>query len=205
MIFMFTFVKKNHNENIVDRSDRNKLAELIRHLISGTITTYTFFDSADDLTHKTEDETVKLIAEYMEDLFIDERNIKLRGRKKLSKETKIMMLRCCLLLYSNKHYEWPFIECPTNLKYTFFLIICDVCIFPIGCIALILNPFIGILFFASAIFIDRWVEKRKKVWEEDDYNNYVEAYRKYGDYEVWPFIRNSDFDEAKRHPPLLVG
>ena len=89
---------------MIDRSARDRLSELIRHLAAGLITNDEFEDalpirSHDPAVEELIDESWYLSSDLSEYRFI--------GRYRLSRETKRHLARWILFLKTDLEYEWP--------------------------------------------------------------------------------------------------
>jgi len=96
---------------------------------------------------------------------------KLEGKHALTQQSLEYYNRCLLFLGSNLEYEWP------DEKGRFFQVA--------G-----FGPVIRILTFGLSYFVDKVLEKRAK--------SFMDKYRHAGDFEVWPFIRKSDYDNERK-------
>ena len=89
---------------MIDRSARNKLAELIRSLVSGSITNDQFEDA---LPNSTDDAVWEVFHSGAWHLYSDMKEYKLRGEDLLSSDEKSMVARWILFLKSDYEYKWP--------------------------------------------------------------------------------------------------
>jgi len=89
---------------MIDRSARNRLAELIRSLVSGSITN----DEFEDRVPESNDRVVTEVFYHGAwCLYSDMKEYKLKGKDVLSKEDKSIVARWILFLKSENEYEWP--------------------------------------------------------------------------------------------------
>ena len=89
---------------MIDRSARNRLAELIRSLVSGSITNDEFEDRLPESNDKAVSEIFHHGAWF---LYSDMKEYKLKGKDVLSQEDKSIVARWILFLKSEYEYEWP--------------------------------------------------------------------------------------------------
>jgi hypothetical protein len=176
---------------MVEQERRKKLAFHLRHISVGLTTNETFEEAvAEDLSDgrlpeqyyrskraksNQDDPIIKPMLELCWGLYDDTRRHKLTKSEKLSGEALKVIARCILFLNSDREYEWPYFD--TN------------------------NPLLKFSFkelFLSIITLGRYYRKRRK----EHIVLYYE-WQKSGDYEVWPFSRNSDYQEQLKNPPFL--
>ena len=93
---------------MIDRSSRDKTAELLRHLISGQITNFDF----EEQLPSSMDAAVKAITSSAWCFYDDFEKHKLKGNKALSKDLKKKLARWIMFLYTDLEYEWPPISAP---------------------------------------------------------------------------------------------
>ncbi len=160
---------------MVDREARDQMARSLRHLAIGRITDKQFDAALEPLPFSGKDR-------IFEAIFKETYDIKTASRHEVA--------RWILFLQSENDYIWPGMD---ELSNPFSLIMT-------ASIALILgsvlhNPCIGwgITVAGYAVIADVAVRccNPKSC--------------KPGDLKVWPFHKQDDFDEAKRHPRLLNG
>ena len=195
---------------MVDRGVRNRLAELVRHLVTGQISTDEFSDEAGELAENSSDCGVWAVYGFAEGLYGDVSalwTIRLRGRFRLAPDIRCRMAVAALFLYSDVEYEWPASARPRGACLDCLLVyICGAFVFA----GLMLLP-ITIIFwwcafasvgcFVAAVLIYRLSQRLAVLaqtrWEEQQ--------MRFGEYRVWPFLRLADFEEARQHPRLLGG
>ncbi|WP_404355345.1 hypothetical protein [Methylotuvimicrobium sp. KM1] len=92
----------------IDRKARDKLAELVRWLISGQISNFKF----EKETPNTDDPGVLAIIHSLWCFYDDFKEHKLSGDKTLPETTKNELKRWIVFLYSDEKYLWPEISYP---------------------------------------------------------------------------------------------
>lgn len=93
---------------MIDRSSRDKTAELLRHLISGQITNFDF----EEQLPSSKDAAIEAITSSAWCFYDDFEKHKLKGNKALSKDLKKKLARWIMFLYTDLEYEWPPISAP---------------------------------------------------------------------------------------------
>ncbi len=89
---------------MIDRHNRNRLAELLRHLASGQITNDEFEDA---LPQSSDPAIFEIYFNGAWYLYNDLYEYKLTGKYRLTKEYKRIVARWILFLKSNYEYLWP--------------------------------------------------------------------------------------------------
>jgi len=204
---------------MVDRSARDQLAELVRHLVAGTMRTDDFADEAQQLAERSDDPGVRAVYATADSLYDDLDpffSFRLRGRYRVTPKVRRQMAIAALFLYSDTEYEWPLeTDYPSVFPDQLLMLACAgfiiaaMFLLTLGC-ALFIGwrpPVSGVLLLAGGACIvaavrvyhysHRLAARRHAAWENTQ--------RRIGDYDVWPFIRCADFDEARKHPRLLCG
>ena len=100
---------------MIDRSARNKLAELLRGLASGLISNDEFEDSIPESEDKAINE-VFFNGGWM--LYSDMKEYKLKGKDALERVVKEEVARWVLFLKSNYEYSWPNVPILQRLLHT---------------------------------------------------------------------------------------
>jgi hypothetical protein len=193
---------------MVDRLSRNKLAEALRHLVSGQLSTDRFTDT---YPKNTTDAAVSAIWEWAWGLFSDGLySYRLRGRHKVSPETRRDAARAVVFLHSDVEYEWPpgpdwklGAALAGGLSYLgiLFSIACLV----IACLALLgkmWDAFLIAIVPAVVVLLPSLILRSHL--KRGDLRRW-ESFKKAGDYDVWPFLRRDDLEIAIRKPRLLAG
>lgn len=174
---------------MVDIERRRKLAFHLRHLSVGLISNDDFEERLmDDVTNgwlpeqyykseeaKLDDKIIQPILELCWGLYDDTRNHKLRGSDKLPEQSLKLIARCILFLQVDKEYEWPYFDANNPLFK-----------FSLGEIILTILSF-------GQYYRDKRKEKEKA----------FEEFQKLGNFEIWPFFTESDYDEQLKHQPFL--
>jgi hypothetical protein len=176
---------------MVDLQRRKKLALHLRHLSVGLTTNDDFEEGVmDDVSDGwlpeqyyrskkgksgNDDPIIKPMLELCWGLYDDTKQHRLIGTYELKKEALKIIARCILFLHSDKEYEWPYLD--TNdplLKFSLQDLILT--ILTLG---------------------HHYRNKREK-----KIISYYE-WQKLGDYDVWPFFRKTDYEEALKKQPFL--
>lgn len=178
---------------MVDKERRRKLAFHLRQLSVGLATNDDFEeavmeDVSDGWTPEnyyrserakgdSDDPIIKPMLELCWGLYDDTRNHRLVGSDELTKEALKIIARCILFLLSDKEYEWPYFN--TN------------------------NPLLRFSLkdlILSVLTLGHHYRNKR----EEHIISYYE-WQKTGDYNVWPFFRQSDYEAALNLQPFLSG
>lgn len=89
---------------MIDRQNRKKLSEMLRHLVSGQITNDQFEDNA---PKKSQDRAIWAIRHQAWFLYSDLEEYKLKGKHAVSPKDKGIVARWLLFLKTDFEYEWP--------------------------------------------------------------------------------------------------
>jgi hypothetical protein len=176
---------------MIDYERRKKLAFHLRQLSVG-LTSNDDFEEAlmDDVTHgwlpeqyyrskeaEFDDPIIQPMLELCWGLYDDTRNHKLVRSDVLPEQALKIIARCILFLHSDKAYEWQYFN-TNNPLLRFSLTDIILSILTLG---------------------HHYRNKREK-----HIISYYE-WQKTGDYEVWPFLRNQDYEEQLKKHPFLAG
>lgn len=190
----------------VDRKARDDLAVALRRLVTGRMTNDQFDDHYyyDDWVDSS-DKAVSEIATFGWGLYSSDLlwPYKLKGCHAVSSEIRRTAARAILFLASKHEYEWP----PYRETVTFWCLFGAGCYLVVGLVFLLTAGLIGgwmgfwyailgILFTVPCI---HWLATGEQ--RADDESRFHES----GDVEVWPFLRSSDFEDARRSPRFLSG
>ncbi len=194
---------------MIDREARRRVAELLRHVATGQIRNDEFCNSADTIVEPSKDPGLwagyGLIAGRYDDLS-PWWCVRYRGRFRLPKEIRRRVAITALFLYSDSEYKWPPSR-PAGACLDALLLCAAGVLASAGLLLFAGIAFSGWFVLASlacwALVVlichtsGKLVVRCRAQWEQ--------AQSKYGDYDVWPFLTRAEFDEARRHPPLLGG
>jgi len=192
---------------MIDREHRDRLAELIRHLANGRITTGEFDDF--HMIVDSEDPAVSALSTAAWGLYDDvwpAWAYRLRGRHKLPPGIRHEAALWAVFLYSDTEYEWPDDLYSPPGGDCLLILLCALLI-PAGVFLSMFSvlssrlPVLGVacLFLATCIYsYSQRLDKRAR-------ERWITAQNEVGDYDVWPFLHTSDFQEARKHPKLLAG
>jgi len=176
---------------MIDISRRRKLAIHLRHLSVGLISNLDFESNLiDDVTNgwlpeqyyrskeaKFDDKIIQPMLELCWGLYDDTRNHKLNGRDKLSEEALRIIARCILFLQTDIEYKWPYFNTHSVL-------------FEFSLAEMILS-----ILSLGQYYRDKKKEKKQAFKE----------FKKLGNFNLWPFLEQADYDEQLKHQPFLVG
>jgi hypothetical protein len=147
----------------IDTTARRRLAEMLRHLVSGVVTNYQF----DDAEPKSDDEGVVAVFEQAWCLYDDLHEHRMTGEWVVPAESRRTIARWILFLHSELPYEWPEWRLMGPRTWS--------------------RSLRGLLTFGLSTRQER------------------ARFEAAGNYDVWPFFRRQDFDDAQRQPLLLRG
>jgi hypothetical protein len=200
---------------MIDRSSRDRLAELLRHLICGQMTNDDFSDTASNVAYGSEDRAVRVIYESADGLYDDLWTYRLRGAQRLSDDVRRQFSIAAMFLYSDREYEWPEFSDWSCLG-DFARLICAALAFPTG-LALLVGAFafassgsliasvVLLLASASCFGAIAWLYFQSQAAVRREYHAWCERQNRFGDWDVWPFLRRADFNSQRRFPRLLTG
>lgn len=176
---------------MIDNARRQKLAFHLRQLSVGIYSNDDFEEAvADDVTNgwlpeqyyrseeaKSDDPIIQPMLELCWGLYNDTRKHKLIRSNALSDEVLKVIARCILFLRSGREYEWTYLNA--------------------------INPVIK--FSLKEIVISLltlgFYYRSKRKEQLIDYDKWQRS----GDFEVWPFLRQKDYEEQLEHHPFLAG
>jgi hypothetical protein len=195
---------------MVDRHSRDRLAEIVRHLVTGQISTDQFTAEGGALADRSPDSGVEAVYAAADVLRADVSlvwSIRLRGRFRLAPDIRRRMAIAALFLYSEAEYEWPPAAPPRGACLDSLLaLICVACIFAgvLLLAATVVSAWYAaaaVRCFAAAVLLYQLSQKLATRFHLE----WERAQAEVGDYDVWPFLRRADFDAARQHPRLLCG
>lgn len=195
---------------MIDLTVRKSLSQDIRRLVTGRMTNDEFDDAYYGVYEKCGDRTVRKIASFCYGLYSSDLlfPMRLRGRHAVSKETRSAAARAVLFLRSGLEYAWPDIPDSLALRCLRGLAI------PLGISSGIVLSLIGIPVFLSEPYLETGfvalfglllVAGSVAVvlkWRSFVHERWV-CYRASGDYDVWPFLRQEDLEQARQSRHLL--
>jgi hypothetical protein len=196
---------------MADLAMRRKLAQDLRQLVAGSISNYDFDDSYCDHYADSDDATVRELGEYGYSLYSDNRMYRLRGRDAVDQETRAAVARCVLMLRARLDYSWP--PPPRTIMREFADAFVLLGIAAGAAVTIIWSMLLvtatkdvefvtplgvaGVVLLACSIWhlgFGRRYSQDSPAWNE---------WKASGDYEVWPFLRRTDFDAARLNPSAL--
>jgi hypothetical protein len=171
-----------------NQDTRTEFAQLLRALFTGRITNDDFDEKAIPLALGRDFTIAQIFWVGAWPSYSDNRVYKLIGPDALSRKDKKIVARWILFLKSGLPYSWPKYPClPTWLILLLIFL-------PIPIAYFLEIWFLTPLGFILAGFATYAFDRIK-----------APAFKKCGDFAVWPFISKADFEEALRHPPYLAG
>jgi hypothetical protein len=178
---------------MVNKERRKKLALHLRHLSVGLISNDAFESAGmEDVSDGwlpeqyycsklaksgNDDPIIKPMLELCWGLYDDTRNHNLVKSDALTKEALKIIARCILFLQSDKEYEWPYL----NLN----------------------NPLLRFSL-KDLILSVLTLGHHYRTKREEHIISYYE-WQKSGDYGVWPFLREKDYQDQLTKQPFLNG
>ena len=193
---------------MIDRQARDLTAELIRHLVSGQITTDQFEDRLPNSADRAIQE-VYSSGPYL--LYSDDDEHKLVGDDAVPREAIPDVARWILFLKSDLEYEWPGKEASGLGALVIVLSIAVLAVMPVGALLLtVIAPRSGsgaqwqlllwcLLTLGCLGAVQTLLERRSA-------NRHRLALESCGgEQEVWPFFRSPDFARARATPTYLNG
>jgi hypothetical protein len=191
---------------MVDRKARDKLAEALRHLISGQLTNDEF-DAA--YPGSCEDPAVLAVWESASCLYSssDLFAYRLRGRYKVSPEVRRASARAVVFLHSSLEYEWPAWggSIPFWGLFTpgFYGLLGLPLLLVAGAAAVVREWPSAALFGAAAAGMlapaVHWAATYRSRAEEE------RRFNASGEVDLWPFIGREDYEAALRNPRFFTG
>jgi hypothetical protein len=189
---------------MVDRQARDKLAEDLRHAVSGRLTDAEFEGAC---PQRSDDTGVTAIWDwgsclYNGDMLFPHR---LRGRYKVSPTLRRTAARAIVFLHTGLEYEWPVF---TGMPAPFGLPACY----------LLMGVAVLLVALAAACVSERWLAVQLGAlaalllacpvhWLLTYWSRREATERFYaaGDQDLWPFLHRSDYEASLRAPRLLSG
>jgi len=195
------------NDDMIDAVLRKSLSQDIRRLITGRMTNDAFDDVYYNSYIDSRDRAISEIATFGYSLYSsDVWPYRLRGQYAADKETRSAAARCVLFLRSGCDYQWPPLPHGSSLSF--------VCLFygiPLGA---------ALSFLWLSVLFDGWemvvgscaalgtlilAASIAGLFHQPPMTDEQRCFYAAGEFEVWPFLRGSDFDEARNSCHLLGG
>jgi hypothetical protein len=187
---------------MIDHDLRKSLSQDVRRLITGRMTNDEFDEVYYDTYDSSDDQAVCAVASSCYCLYSDAFPYRLRGVHAVDRETRSTAARAVLFLRSCIEYEWPpmpgfhWLDVPHAFASTSGIpagIVLSVLSIPLFLsepyLVLGLLALLGIVLLVGSIALIVW--HRRFVSER------WKSFRAAGDYDVWPFLRRADFDQAR--------
>ena len=186
----------------MDTAEKRHLAQLVRQVAAGTI-------AIDDLEGKAieyDDGSLfhELLMSEVYDLAEQPAEFctgRFRGRKRLNDQRRKSLARLSLFLYSDSEYKWPPFSGSPNNSYDPLLLIITALLASCGLFVIAISPLISAMFFALAFSVF-WFSRRLS---ESACQEWVNHHNTIGEYDLWPFRFNDDYNQALANPVLLRG
>jgi hypothetical protein len=182
---------------MVDRPARIELAACLLRLVSGEMTNDAFDDRYYDRWLRSDDAAVAEIATFGWGLYSDTHPYKLKGWYAVPDEVRRTADRALLFLEGDLDYEWP-----RNVKgvIPYFALWGPGCYLVIGIILLFVAAFtpgwqvivFGVFGLLAIVPTIHWFSTHRQRAEK------LKQFRQSGDFQVWPFLRQTDYDDAQR-------
>jgi hypothetical protein len=183
---------------MVDRHERNDLADCLHRLVSGEITNDEFDSRYHRCWHSSEDGAVAEIATFGWGLYSDLHPYELKGPYAVSREIRETARHAILFLQTDLEYRWP-----RNVKGVvrywglggpgFKALVGAILVF----VGIAEGGFKGLLFgiigLVAVVPTFHWLFTHEARAEE------LTTFRRAGDFQVWPFLSASEHEEAQRH------
>lgn len=180
---------------MIDRENRNKYAEQLRHFAAGVLTVDEYEDRTDDLAFGSKDTALYAVWRNVWGLYDDFRTEHLRGDWALDAETRRWIACSILFLNSDAEYRWPPFRHNAWAQIAGAAVeVMDTLLFPVD-----------VCTFGLFHLRDRWWYRlmkpfRKRQWEERQ-----QFMQMVGEPEYWPFLRRAEYEAALRRPRFLTG
>lgn len=159
----------------VDLDSRRQFASLIRKFVNCKINSGDFFESEVRFDCiKSDDPALKAIDGMLWSSYNEEWPHKLSGKNALTPQGVEMYNRCLLFLGSDLEFEWP--DAGRQFQQVRF------------------GRVFGELTLGLTYLVDDFLDKRSEA--------FMDNYRKAGEFEVWPFIRKSDYESEFQRQPV---
>jgi hypothetical protein len=204
---------------MVDVIRRKLLAEELRHFVAGQMTNDEFEDRAFEIIKGSRDIALWEIMKEAGCLSDDTHNHRLRGRHAIGKDGRHQISRWIVFLYSNLEYEWPQSKiCWGSMIIGFVFqlgVLLSACMFVIFCMLFMITLFdyfrvpnylawvVGIFFILSMIAAGLIVCQIFRAYGNHCFKRQKEKMKRHGNPDIWPFLRDGDFDHIKAQPKLL--
>ncbi len=194
---------------MVDSDLRASLSQDVRRLVTGRMTNDDFDDAYYEHYDSSDDRAVREIAGFCYSLYSSDLlfPMRLRGRHALDADTKCTCTRAVLFLRSGLEYEWPAFPDEPGLRMFSGLAFLGI---PAGIAFLLVGTPLtlsGDMQFGAPLFVGGLLTLVGSIWFWRSWPKMLEpqwkSFRDSGDYDVWPFLRQSDFDHAKGTCHLL--
>ncbi len=193
----------------MDSNLRHALSQDVRRLVTGRMTNDDFDDAYYEHYHSSDDRAVREISGFCYSLYSSALLSPMRfsGRHALDAETRRACLRAVLFLRSGLSYEWPLFPDRAGLRIlaslSFYGSPAGIALLLVGLPLVLARDFR----FGGPLFIGGLVVMIGSIWSRRSWHKSLvaerESYRASGDYDVWPFLRQTDFDHAKEQCHLL--
>lgn len=194
---------------MVDSDLRASLSQDVRRLVAGRMTNDEFDDLYYEYYDSSDDRAVREISGFCYSLYSSGLlfPMRFRGRRALDAGTKCTCSRAVLFLRSGLEYEWPAFPDALGLRMFSALAFLGI---PAGVVLLLVGTLLALssdIQFGAPLFVGGLLTLVGSTWFWRSWPKLLEpqweSFRDSGDYGVWPFLRQSDFDHAKETCHLL--
>jgi hypothetical protein len=205
--------------HMIDRAARDRLARLVLQVATGEIWTSHCIEQARAIAAHTSDQGILVVLMYLESLGGGEDAIlpkRFRGWRKLPRESLQRLATTIIFLCSDAEYEWPaFPEVDSSSTDCLlcwacgFLCVCgSMCVSGTACLLLTRHYVWGIIVGLVAALCAWGATKIIRLsvkWRAQNAAQWEQEIGRRGDYDVWPFLRWTDFTRACESPELADG
>jgi hypothetical protein len=169
---------------MINRCERDNLANQLRRLLEGEISNDAFIASPPS---SDDDPALLSIWSFITDYCEDVLPYRFRGMRAPSSEMTATVDRCVLFLQSDLEYEWPVFP-SDGFPYYLLAVTCLVLSVIMGfgskqwCIAM------SMLALSTVLFVFFWLYRRTVQRKRE------QSFWSHGDRQVWPFLRQADYE-----------
>lgn len=184
------------------RTEKKQLAQLARQVAAGTIP----IDHLEAVALECDDGSLlhEQLMSHIDDLAehpAEFRTGRFRGRKRLDEERRQLLARFSLFLYTDSEYKWPRYDGPAFNRYDPLFLLLTATLVSCGLITAFILPWVSagtFMLAALTYFYSRQV-LTNEIQKYFDHQNSI------GNYSIWPFRDDDDYNLVLTNPPLLNG
>lgn len=178
---------------MVDRAARDAYAQVLRHFAAGVITNDEYDDRSSEILQGSSDPALQRICAAVGFCYDDMGTDRLRGKDKLSTETRRIIARAILFLYSDREYSWP--------KDVLGNIVANI----LGTLQIALMLGSPLIFWLAPGLLQIWGALMLGVLVLIIGRDWDRKAREVLDIEFWPFTSPAEEEDERRRPRLLAG